>query len=55
MKTRYLVTGAAGHLGTAVVRALTARGDAVRALVLPGEAHLPEHPVELVYGDVRNR
>ena len=35
MKTRYLVTGAAGHLGTAVVRALTARGDAVRALVLP--------------------
>ena len=55
MKTRYLVTGAADHLGTAVVRALTARGDAVRALVLPGEAHLPEHPVELVYGDVRNR
>ena len=37
MKILYLVTGAAGHLGSAVVRALRERGEAVRALVLPGD------------------
>ncbi|HSV92943.1 MAG TPA: NmrA family NAD(P)-binding protein, partial [Desulfobacterales bacterium] len=32
-----LVTGAAGHLGNVLVRELVGRGDAVRALALPGE------------------
>jgi len=35
---RALVTGAAGFLGTALVRALAARGDEVRALVRPATA-----------------
>lgn len=55
MHTLYLVTGAAGHLGGTVVRELVARGDAVRALVLPGEPNPPEKPVELCYGDVCDR
>ncbi len=36
-KTLYLVTGAAGNLGNNVVRELVARGDDVRAFVLPGD------------------
>lgn len=35
----YLVTGAAGHLGSTVVRMLAEKGGAVRSLVLPGEKH----------------
>ena len=36
------VTGASGHLGATVVRALVARGDRVRALILDeiGRAHV---------------
>jgi len=37
MKTIYLVTGANGHLGSAVCAALREKGETVRALVLPGE------------------
>jgi dihydroflavonol-4-reductase len=36
-----LVTGATGHLGNVLVRELIARGEKVRALVLPGESLLP--------------
>ncbi len=36
----YIVTGAAGHLGSYVVKELLARGEEVRALVLPKE-HVP--------------
>ncbi len=47
---RALVTGAGGFLGTALVRALAARGDAVRALVrAPAEPAAPG--VEVVVGD----
>ena len=36
MKTIYLVTGAAGFMGTNVCAQLLERGDAVRAFVLKG-------------------
>ncbi len=47
---RALVTGAGGFLGTALVRALSARGDAVRALVRSSPAPLGAG-VEVVRGD----
>lgn len=54
----YLLTGAAGHLGTALLRQLAEQQKNVRALVLPGETHLAQlssgSGVEVVYGDVRN-
>lgn len=50
------VTGATGHLGNNLVRALLARGEHVRALVLPGDDTRPIAglPVEVVLGDVRD-
>jgi dihydroflavonol-4-reductase len=49
-----LVTGATGHIGNVLVRALLARDQAVRALLLPGEDSRPLEglDVELVEGDV---
>jgi nucleoside-diphosphate-sugar epimerase len=50
---RALVTGAAGFLGSALARALVARGDAVRALVRRAAPELERIPgVEPVVGDV---
>ena len=52
--TLYLVTGAAGFLGSNVCAQLLERGDAVRALVLPGDPaarYLPDE-VEQVVGDL---
>jgi nucleoside-diphosphate-sugar epimerase len=46
-----LVTGAGGFLGRALVRALTARGDAVRALVRRPDLELERPGVEVVLGD----
>lgn len=37
----YIVTGAAGHLGGAVVKKLNETGKTVYALCLPGEKHMP--------------
>jgi pimeloyl-ACP methyl ester carboxylesterase len=53
----YLVTGAAGFLGSTVCRQLIDRGEMVRALVLSGDKSaqfLPEE-VEIVYGDLCNK
>ena len=52
-----LVTGAAGFVGSAVVRKLVAQGANVRAFVRPTSDvdNLADLPVELVLGDVRHR
>lgn len=49
-----LVTGATGHIGNVLVRALLDRGERVRALILPGEdtTSLNGLEVEKVEGDV---
>jgi len=51
----YIVTGAAGHLGSAVTKKLNDQGKTVYALCLPNEIHLPqgEH-IQVFYGDVCN-
>jgi dihydroflavonol-4-reductase len=49
-----LVTGATGHIGNVLVRELAARGETVRALILPGEdtSMLDGLGVQQVEGDV---
>ena len=50
----YLLTGAAGYLGSNISRKLLESGERVRALVLPGDpaaGHVPEG-VEVVSGDL---
>ena len=37
----WLVTGATGHIGNVLVRELLARGEQVRALILPNESREP--------------
>jgi len=50
----FLVTGATGFIGAALVNGLLARGKRVRALVLPNESTdgLWDGPVEIVAGDI---
>jgi|SRR5579859_358403 len=48
------VTGATGHVGANLVRALVERGDQVRALVHDDERGLDGLPVEQVRADVRD-
>src|ERR1700756_411910 len=52
-----LITGANGLLGRHVITMLQARGDTVRALVLPGEdaTWLEERGGAIFRGDVRRR
>ncbi|NTV91516.1 MAG: SDR family oxidoreductase [Clostridiales bacterium] len=52
-----VLTGATGHIGSALARELVARGDDVRAFVLPSDdtESLNGLPVEIVTGDVRNK
>lgn len=54
MKKLYLVTGAAGHLGSALCALLHARGEEVRALVLRGEdtSFLRRMGAQIFFGDV---
>ncbi|HTO21148.1 MAG TPA: NAD-dependent epimerase/dehydratase family protein, partial [Spirochaetia bacterium] len=52
-----LVTGAAGHLGAALVRELLERGERVRAFVLPEDdiSSLHGMPIDVVTGNVLDR
>ena len=51
--SNYILTGGAGHVGAAVIRALLQRGERVRALLLPGQApKVADAAVEYVEGDV---
>ena len=54
MKT--LITGATGHLGANLVRALVARGETLRVLVRPTSDRKPiaSLPVEVVEGDLKD-
>ena len=55
--TLYLVTGAAGFLGSTTCRQLVREGKKVRGFVLPNDPaakYLPEE-VEIVYGDLCNK
>ena len=54
---RVLITGATGFIGRHVVKANLAKGNRVRALVLPGdagEAGLRQQGVDVVNGDIRD-
>lgn len=49
---RYIVTGAAGHWGSTVVRLLLEREEAVQGLLLPNEQPAIPGVVEYIHGDV---
>lgn len=55
MKKLYLVTDAAGHLGSTLVQMLSDRGEAMRGLILPGETPPARPGVHYVRGDVRKK
>lgn len=51
------ITGATGFVGTHLVNANLAKGNSVRAFVLPNDSevkNLQNKNVEIVYGDIRN-
>ncbi|MEG1175595.1 MAG: NAD-dependent epimerase/dehydratase family protein, partial [Ruthenibacterium sp.] len=54
MSVEYLITGAAGHLGSTILQQLVQEKQTVRALVLPGDACAARLPKEvtLFYGNV---
>ena len=52
MKKLYLVTGAAGHVGSVLIRQLLERGERVRALVYRGHSGGGSVGTEVCYGDI---
>lgn len=54
---KYIITGAAGHIGNVLARKLIEQNKKVVALALPGEdvSSLEGLNLEIVYGDVTNR
>ena len=54
MKRRYIITGAAGHLGSALLRRLAGSAAEIYALILPGERREKMEGVHYVEGDVRD-
>ena len=56
-KRTYLVTGAAGYLGSEVCRQLLEQNESVRAFVLPNDPAIQYIPkdVEIVEGDLRDK
>ena len=50
----YLITGAAGHLGSTLIRLLRRQGAQIRGLLLPNEEPPVPQGVEYVRGDVRD-
>lgn len=53
MKKRYIITGAAGHLGGTILRLLKDKADEIWGLLLPGESPPTEgENIRYVYGDV---
>lgn len=54
MNALYVVTGANGHLGSTLTRALSLRGEETRGLLLPGERAEPLEHVTYYEGDVRD-
>ena len=57
MNKTCLVTGATGHIGSALVRLLAQDGWDIRIFALPGDslASLGDIPVRVLYGDIRER
>ena len=53
MKKRYIITGAAGHLGTALLRLLEKQDAEVYGLAVPGEVYEERGNIHFVEGDVR--
>ena len=57
MPTTIFITGATGFVGTHLVNANLAKGNTVRAFVLPNDPeikNLQGKNVEIIYGDIRN-
>ncbi len=55
MKRIFIVTGAAGHLGSVIVRMLLHRGEQVRGLILPTEHGKDGENIRYRKGDVRKK
>ena len=54
--SNFILTGGAGHVGAAVIRALLQRGERVRALLLPGQApKVTDAAVEFFASEKANR
>ena len=52
MKNLYIVTGAAGHLGSTIIRILSKEDCTIRGLIMPSEQKLFPDRVDYYTGDV---